>query len=508
MKNRSARKGRAGAAGESGQALVPALIFLLLGGIGLFVAFNSFQISSAKIKMQNTADAAAYSVAVLQARDYNYSAYLNRAMVANQATAAQMVSMKSAVDMLYGVFTPGISGQLVAQYGRGDIATNMLNRRNNTVAPIRDKWTSLLPEAMRSLDEINRSLSGAEYQYHQTTLSIVPGFAESITGQNDPYTHVSAGAFFDDAGESMMAAWRSYTTQFDPHTGSTDRFADVATDKGTLDGFTRIRGRSWFWIGLKDYCGNDINLEYTGSGGTQLRPDRGGWQALDGSMTKFSVAAACDKTDPPLQPISWTGPEGMGGAGNGNYLTYESWQGYGGYLNFGRGGSVAGNVPSAMKEQYDRGPGESLYANSELWPYNDVTVQSTDNAASPITVRIERDSSTLVRDQRLQGGGRMKVRNDNSPLMAMASGQAYFSRPNEKGASAALGLMMIDHISGSAKQFWTRADGKTEYASLFSPYWDARLAPLTDAQRTALSGIASPSGADARGGLNTSEDER
>ena len=92
---RSARKGRARVASASGQALVPALLFLLVGCIGLYVAFNSFQMTSARIKLQNTADDAAYSAAVLQARDYNFSAYTNRAMVANQVTAAQVVALKS-----------------------------------------------------------------------------------------------------------------------------------------------------------------------------------------------------------------------------------------------------------------------------------------------------------------------------------------------------------------------------------------------------------------------------
>ena len=78
--------------------MVPALLFLLMGGIGLYVAFGSFQMTSAKIKLQNTADAAAYSAAVLQARDYNFSAYTNRAMVANQVSAAQVVALKSWID--------------------------------------------------------------------------------------------------------------------------------------------------------------------------------------------------------------------------------------------------------------------------------------------------------------------------------------------------------------------------------------------------------------------------
>ena len=102
---RSARKGRARVAGASGQALVPALLFLLIGCIGLYVAFNSFQMTSAKIKLQNTADAAAYSAAVLQARDYNFSAYTNRAMVANQVTAAQVVALKSWIDELDATYS-------------------------------------------------------------------------------------------------------------------------------------------------------------------------------------------------------------------------------------------------------------------------------------------------------------------------------------------------------------------------------------------------------------------
>lgn len=110
---RSARKGRARVAGASGQALVPALIFLLVGCIGLYVAFNSFQMTSARIKLQNTADAAAYSAAVLQARDYNLSAYLNRAMVANQVTVAQAVALKSWVDDLDNLYTSGQTDQYI-----------------------------------------------------------------------------------------------------------------------------------------------------------------------------------------------------------------------------------------------------------------------------------------------------------------------------------------------------------------------------------------------------------
>jgi hypothetical protein len=57
--------------------------------------FSMGQLTTEKMKLQNTADAAAYSAAVAQARDYNFSAYLNRSMIANDVAVAQLVGMAS-----------------------------------------------------------------------------------------------------------------------------------------------------------------------------------------------------------------------------------------------------------------------------------------------------------------------------------------------------------------------------------------------------------------------------
>ncbi len=53
------------------------------------------QQSIAKMKLQNTADAAAYSAVLAEARDYNFAAYTNRAIVANQVAVAQVVGITS-----------------------------------------------------------------------------------------------------------------------------------------------------------------------------------------------------------------------------------------------------------------------------------------------------------------------------------------------------------------------------------------------------------------------------
>ena len=80
---------------QRGQALVFVTIVMLVVMLALVTMYSMGQLTTAKMKLQNTADAAAYSAALAQARDYNFSAYTNRAMVANQVVIAQLVGLTS-----------------------------------------------------------------------------------------------------------------------------------------------------------------------------------------------------------------------------------------------------------------------------------------------------------------------------------------------------------------------------------------------------------------------------
>jgi hypothetical protein len=80
---------------QSGQALVYGLFLLIAGSASLFFLFNSGQVAQEKTHLVNTSDAVAYSAGVLQARALNFDAYTNRALVANEALVAQMVSLSS-----------------------------------------------------------------------------------------------------------------------------------------------------------------------------------------------------------------------------------------------------------------------------------------------------------------------------------------------------------------------------------------------------------------------------
>ncbi|MDE1182033.1 pilus assembly protein TadG-related protein [Paraburkholderia sp.] len=491
----SARKGRARVAGASGQALVPALIFLLIGCIGLYVAFNSFQMTSAKIKLQNTADAAAYSAAVMQARDYNFSAYTNRAMVANQVTAAQAVALKSWIDDLDSTYGSSQADDLVvnaiADHPSRWTAPKALGKID--IAPVRATLDALTPSVATGIGSIVRALSTAQANYHAATLTAVPDAANAIAQQNQADTHVTAGYFTSQRNAVQLGAWKSYTETVRPAgiTGPDD-FADVVTDTRTLDNFIKNRGATRSvapnYQQLDDsavkICGANsrITVNVTHDGGTQLRSDKSGWQSIDASTARVTISCMG----------ALLSEAGYGGSANGNitsfmthppFAAWQDWEGYGGYFNFGYTGSTTPGwqVPDAMADQFRRTPGPSLDpVNGGLLPYQNTTGAPVAGTAPRITIEVERLDDTLVKTQALKGGGDMAVdfNGAGQAMRALSSANAYFVRPDETALGSLRGALL------HANQ-WARDDGKAEYPSLFSPYWQARLAPVSASERNA-----------------------
>ena len=84
---------------QSGQALIVILAFSAILGAGLYSIYNTAQISAEKRELVNAADATAYSGAAILAQGLNYTAYTNRAILANNALIGQMTAMRSTLAM-------------------------------------------------------------------------------------------------------------------------------------------------------------------------------------------------------------------------------------------------------------------------------------------------------------------------------------------------------------------------------------------------------------------------
>ena len=88
-----------GGARQRGQVLIIILVFAAILGAALLSLYNVAQLSTSKQQLNDAADAAAYSGAAVIAQGLNYTAYTNRAMLANSAMIGQMVSLRSTLAM-------------------------------------------------------------------------------------------------------------------------------------------------------------------------------------------------------------------------------------------------------------------------------------------------------------------------------------------------------------------------------------------------------------------------
>jgi len=80
---------------QRGQSMVFVVLTLAVVLASGLLLFNSGMLATKKMQVQNAADAAAYSIALLEARDLNFMAYTNRALVANEVGIGQMVGLVS-----------------------------------------------------------------------------------------------------------------------------------------------------------------------------------------------------------------------------------------------------------------------------------------------------------------------------------------------------------------------------------------------------------------------------
>lgn len=80
---------------QYGNVLPYVVVVLLIIALSAQYVFNSFKVSNESTRIQNTADAVAYSVASVFAQNNNFVALSNRSLVANQVTMAQVVTMVS-----------------------------------------------------------------------------------------------------------------------------------------------------------------------------------------------------------------------------------------------------------------------------------------------------------------------------------------------------------------------------------------------------------------------------
>lgn len=514
---------RAVRARERGQAIAFVLVTTVIVLLGVVLMYNVSQLTTQKMKLQNTADAAAYSGAVTEARDYNFTAYANRAMVANQVAIAQIVGLTSWSRNLDSAFKSGPMAWMPETMANLSFLSFMYTIPANIIKAISGPLKTGVETAGKiltiALDVLIAGLYYATTAYHAAMVLTVPQTVSDVVTANDPDAQVSLSLTQIGFAAKHLVDWYNFTTdgitrsydatattggKLDSVTsGAQDRMANVIYN--SQDGFysrTMNPGdhRSYPWTSVPVLSpflidptkffipfnnGPALMFMYH-SGGTELKTATTGgkkhrqWAALDatGLFTLFVVWIMIVLVPVPI-PIPIPTPQGWGGALAGAAMATSLQPADNFNHNFAQSWGSAFVNPLTIAPagiQAAAGPGATLDSagglkiNYALSSYLDVrnrgqaSSTANQNTSGPeLVIEVRKLADTIRTSTTMSiGGGTggqlyLEDGTEGAHIKALSKAHAYFSRP---------------------KKLFPRAiDSKTEYGSLYSPYWQARLLP-------------------------------
>lgn len=415
----------------------------------LLVAFNSGQVTNAKMRAMNAADAAAFSGAQWQARNLNFQAYMNRAMIVNEVSIAQSVSLRSWAAYIETLvenvsYITLIYPPLYA----------VVSRVEQIVDRIEEGIQEILPVAESALRMLSNAEHGAQEVFNGAALVAGPDLARAVAQAN--------GARISPAGVALIGAsivqWGQFTETYAPgerNLGNNDRrrrLREVILN--SRDGF--VEERDWkFTAPLRLF-------ELRKQGGTDLI-DYDTWKGVDSMQfrTDWDWFKRRWRTKVPL---------GWGGA---QAFAPEQQDGIGRHGHFNEWGDSDGELAIDVSNDDDH----AAELPRRLPGYRDLTAAqlAARNPRLPFTVEV------VIDDVRTSGGANMRAK------AATLRGESLDMDPQ----AAPLGGSGVYALAAACIAFerpWgeERKDGHAEKPSLFNPYWRASMAtPSKEARGTA-----------------------
>lgn len=435
---------------QRGQALVLAVGLLLIGAAAVFVLANAGRATATKHRLVNAADAAAYSAAAWRARVLNFDAYANRAIVANEVAIAQAVTLVSwskyfeqLADNAATVsrFFPPVAAAFEAVH---EVAT----------------WSREAAEYAAELEVAARGAAGIGYkdllQTGQELMHLTAdAFALSMLTAEVARANDQAFFAFVLPGDGFGRFTRRYDSlqdrqrlrevveaSLDPFTGG-PRSADLPAMIGGC-GPSLDRDRMFDWIHRR--------------GATVLGDDLDRWEAHD------TVS---------LHAWRRGGLLGLGGCRESEVLAL----GWGAAeADATSDGTISTRAHDTARNESARGRAESDMQAFETYGglarVRELDFDALEDDRFPVArlavlARTDGEPAAATRTQaRPQGAGRLALRPayPQGRLWALAAAEVRFARPASSGG--------------------------VEYASLYSPYWQARLVEPSVQHRALAEGYA------------------
>lgn len=445
---------------QCGQAIPLGIAAMLFSVALVLVLFNTGQMTSEKMRLANTADAAAYSGMVWQARSLNFHAYTNRAMVANQVAIAQFVSFVSwskyldvgarNFDMVANFFWP-LKPFAAAFRNVASSINNFMEAAANIAIPI--------------LDTLIAALSVSQTAVHAAAAVTTQEIVQEVVRQNDPQYSISTTTYGFLAQNAIR--WNNFTERYNQNAMQT-RMQDVTMR--SRDGFTENRG--WTWARV------NIGIMST-------------WIEKGGTTQLLSSGDAMDRSASDLE-WEWRGKDTLS--------VHARWR----CPSFRRPNRRCQReiLPMAWGEAYASTTGEDFCnpasgnCGSNSWTPNPIAERLADSE-NPVSlsgyrggVRPYRDVAGLNRDDISEStrdprlGLAVEIHKPGAVVRtSTVAGIGSPGSPENSRNGIGSGMFrMNDNFAGGnmsaiskAEVFFRRPDNRIEYANLFNPYWDVHL---------------------------------
>jgi len=279
---------------ERGQAIIVAFFLMMVVSGTVVILYNTGQVTSEKARLVNAADAAAYSGSVFMARNLNFMAYTNRAMVTNHLAVGHIISYISWVEMVddsTDKFDEVENGLEAIPY-IGEILSALLQislKATSVIAPIILKLAQTFASGFVPLVEITnnglfRAQQAASAHLLSSTISAgtmndlmnktakeynkeikilgIEEMATAATNSNDTIMTAQIGVIVAQAGsdfKKVQGFLKSYDASDD----------DGRIKKLTLDSI----GKDQEWIEDRDTVYNAVVVPVIKKGSTELKMD-------------------------------------------------------------------------------------------------------------------------------------------------------------------------------------------------------------------------------------------
>ena len=449
---------------QQGQALVLGMLVAALAATSLVVLYNLGQTVEARSRLTHAADAAAYSGALEQARALNGIAYINRSQIAHQVAMAHLVTLGASAQYIQALQSQRNRANppagLIAMLFGPEMGLAYQTAHAPADAPVRlarafgqhDRIVHQVLEA--AAREIVADLAASRDRIMRRVLAAnYPDLAGIGLPDGTPSSPISLRLLAD--------GWPGYTER-SPATrkaGLRPATEEAAGRYGFLGSRSQTRRNSWM---VNPRCPLHRH-ELRRRGSTWLGPD-GRWGALD---TQSYHA---------LRSNRWIGCY---------YREYA--------MGWGTAQGEKSKAPSDV-EYVDEPPPDFSQEDFWRWVEHSTSWDIFSGATNPMA-----NSYAMASAQRWPGGGLPAYREVvraragdplrfavavslDSAALKTTDADSSVAAPAGVFRYAALGPSSAVAVSSAAETYFARpeprTDGLSELATLFRPYWQARLSAV------------------------------